>query len=67
MYTGMEASNTLDLSLTSLNFREAFSVDESRIMQLMEVDRFQSALDAMHKEAGKDWLPLQESHWKAQR
>lgn len=50
VHTGMDAGNPLDLALTSLSYKDAFSVDEVRIKQTMDIELLQNALDNMHKE-----------------
>ena len=50
VHTGMEAGNPLQLALVSIGYKDIDSVDEARAIQKLSIDKFQCALDKMHKE-----------------
>lgn len=49
VHTGMDPVNPLQLALTTMNYVDARSKDDARIMRDLKIEEMQEALEKMHK------------------
>lgn len=49
VHTGMKPGNPLALALSAINYVDAATTDEARVMQSLKIDEMQKSLDDMHK------------------